>query len=1149
MSRIRRMVLAHVATTLALLATGLTRVSERPRRTLPKLALSAAVLFALCAGVAQAEVPRLISDGSFPATFPEGVAVDNSNDTSSGDVYVAALAAANINKFDGSVPPSLISPPSPFGEGNFSGAAVNPVNGDVYVIATVGHEIEVRPGELETVYEAAIETYDPSGGALLSSFEVPLSQNQRGLNYTIMQIAADSAGNVYVPVVSQNEVLEYSQAGTLLKTFTGGSGSGALKGPTGVAVDSAGNLWVADSGDNRIEKLSPADVQLAQIKSEGVQDAIALDGQGDVFAIVKNGQDSCGSLTPPCSHLVEYDGAGAQVADVGAASFEAGGGPTLPPMVAVAEASGRVYVSDASGGKVWVFALPTTPHVEKEFSAEVSTSEAKLGALVNPGGIPTTYRFEYDTREYKEGEAPHGQSTPLPEGSVGEGLTSHAVWGAASGLAPGTTYHYRVVATNELAPEGVAGPDQTFTTETAEQAACPNEQFRGGFSARLPDCRAYELVTPPVENSAYFESALPAANGNSVSLSTLEPLPDAPAGGYAYVATRGAGGWASEDMIPLYSYTGTACSQDAAAAVAFSSKPSQAVVKVGEATSTSSGLPDFQKCNTEGVEVVRGEPLGYENLLLREGPGVYELINAFDHAPSGAIPANAKFQGASADLSHIVFSEQAPLTRNAPYGAEDFYEWDEGTLRLLTVLPDGSPAIGSLAESNGESGNQAVSSDGSHILFEAGGDLYERIDGKHTIEVDEKAQGGSGASGGGRFVTASADGSKIFFLDDSKLTHGASAESGEPDMYECEVVETGGEPTCRLSDLTNEVKLAKAGEHADVQKVSFVGSQDSSYVYFLAKGVLAANKRVYIDSKGNEVEEGAVDGEHNLYLWDGGTTTFIATLGVDEDKSGESMVSPDGTWFAFDSSRALTGYDNVSSNSNPVTEIFLYSATSQQLVCASCDPSGEAPLPGANVSLASNAQRPLADGGRLFFQTLEALVPSDTNNQLDVYEYEDGQPSLISSGTSASASTFQGASESGADVFFVAHQQLVPQDTQKEGTVIYDARVGGGFPAVVSPPPCTTADACRVSVSPLPSVFGAPASATFSGAGNLSPAGRAPNQPAVKPKARALTCKRGFVKEKVMRKVKNKGERKTVCVKKRVRKAKKSAHANKRTGK
>ena len=46
----------------------------------------------------------------------------------------------------------------------------------------------------------------------------------------------------------------------------------------------------------------------------------------------------------------------------------------------------------------------------------------------------------------------------------------------------------------------------------------------------------------------------------------------------------------------------------------------------------------------------------------------------------------------------------------------------------------------------------------------------------------------------------------------------------------------------------------------------------------------------------------------------------------------------------------------------------------------------------------------------------------------------------------------------------------------------------GGFPEPAVPPPCTTADACRSAPAPQPSIFGEPASQTFSGVGNLSPA-------------------------------------------------------------
>jgi hypothetical protein len=1075
-------------------------------RSLGALCALAAILAFSIVGVAQAEPSAIIPDGSFdPGAFPLGVAVDNTSGTSSGDVYVAALGSANVNKFDGSVPPGLLAPPSPFGEGNFSGAAVDPSNGDVYVL-------DAQPNKAGNL---TIDTFDPSTGAPVGTpFEVPASGNFFGF-YTIVQIGVDAAGDVYVPVVPQNEVLEYSSVGTLLHTFTGGSRGGALSGPTGVAVDSAGDLWVADSGNERIEELSPADTPVevdgkpVEIESKGVQDGIALDGRGNVLAIDDNGADFCGSLEPPCSHLVEYDAAGAQVADVGAGSFGTGEGEfPLPPMVAVAEKSGLVYVTDAKGEKVWVFALPVPPRVERELSSEVTTSEAKLGALVNPGGIQTTYRFEYGTT------AAYGQSAPFPEGSVGEGLVSRAVWAAASGLQPGTTYHYRVVATNELAPEGVAGPDQTFTTETAEQAVCPNEQFRGGFSAALPDCRAYELVTPATKTSVQIENGRPDIEGNAFAFNTHEPLPGAPTGGNNYVATRGADGWSSEDIIPLESYTGAVCDSHSNVVRAYSDGLSTALISVGNDTSAAQSPPLQEACNAEGLQVVPGEPVGYENLLLRDNAtGAFRLVNA---PPAGVTPANAHFRGASADLSHVVFSEPAALAPEAPIAAagspEDLYEWDEGVLRLLSVLPGEVPVQGgSLAEGTGS--RPGVSADGSSILFTYGGALYVRIDGKRTVQIDESQRPGV-SGGGGVFQTMSADGSTILFTDESQLTPDSTAASGEPDLYECVLPERAG--GCELSDLT----IAGAGEHADVQDVSAFGGPDSSYVYFAAKGVLAP---------------GAVNGQQNLYVWHGATTALIATLTNEERATG--VVSPDGTWFAFQSAKSLTGYDNIRPGGGAVLEIFLYSAVSGRLACASCNPSGEAPVD------ASEATKPmLADGGRLFFETQEALVPSDTNSQWDVYEYEDGQPFLISSGTSARESKLQGVSENGSNVFFLSRQQLLAQDdTGGEARVIYDARVDGGFLAPSVPPSCDNPDACRAPVAPLPSVFGAPASATFSGVGNLAPSGLAASPPPAvkpKPKAKTLACARGFVREKV--------RSKSRCVRKPARKAGKSAHAKKR---
>jgi DNA-binding beta-propeller fold protein YncE len=1100
------------------------------RRMLVALALGMVAALALCGGVAQAEPPKLISYGSFSAheRFAVGIALDGS-----GDLFVSSLlegfyAPSTVVKLDPSG--RLLAPPSPFGSAHYSGVAVNPVNDDVYVLGEEG-------GFFTPATPATIFVYNPDTGALVSSFEVAASRNFGGV-FALVQIAADSAGNVYVPNTLENKVLEYSPSGALLKTFTD---PGALEEPTGVAVAPSGNLWVASSGNNRIVELDPggAPVEVngkpAEVDSEGVS-SLALDGHGDIFAIVNNGADSCGQFNVTCAHLVEYSAEGRQLADVGAGSFgspnEYGGTAGRESMVAVNQANGRVYVTDTLKDTIWVFGPPTAPAVGRELAAEVGASEVKLGALVNPGGIQTTYRFEYGPT------SAYGSSTPSPEGSVGEGVDSHAVWAAASDLEAGTTYHYRVIATNELGT--VYGPDQTFTTLSAEQSVCPNEQLREGFSAKLPDCRAYELVTLPNKNSSQFDavpefasSSMAAADGEAVTLRAAEPQPGAPNAGEQYIATRGTGGWIAEDIFPLESYDGVLCPSINQQIRAYSAQLTKDVMAIGGGTHPYGFEEDSESCNPEGRQVVSGEPVGYDNLLVRDNAtGVYQLVNS---TPPGVTPADAHFQAASADLSHVIFTETSPLATGARYGVENLYAWDEGALRLVTWLPDGTAVSGSLAAKAAESErDNVVSSDGSRILFTYGGALYDRIDEQRTVQVDEN-QGGPGPGGGGSFRAASADGTEVFFLDENRLTPDATAAAGEPDLYECALPE--GASKCELSDLT----VAEAGEHADVQRVTPLGAHDSSYVYFVAQGVLATNTREITDSEGNTVVEGAQAGQQNLYLWNGKETVFIATLLADEPGG---MVSPDGKWLVFESAKSLTGYDNVKPNGESAWELFLYGAGSGShpptLACASCNPTGEAPVEGGGVghflSERPQGRHLLTNAGQVFFETSEALVPADTNSESDVYEYEEGHPYLISSGTSSAESNLEDLSESGDDVFFRSSQQLVSQDNQEGETVIYDARVAGGFVEPSSPPACTTADACRAAVPSQPSVYGAPASQTFSGVGDLvSP--EAEPKAKTKPKAKLVKC-RGDGSQR--------GEKKGKCVKKRAKKAKKSVHVNRR---
>jgi hypothetical protein len=148
------------------------------------------------------------------------------------------------------------------------------------------------------------------------------------------------------------------------------------------------------------------------------------------------------------------------------------------------------------------------------------------------------------------------------------------------------------------------------------------------------------------------------------------------------------------------------------------------------------------------------------------------------------------------------------------------------------------------------------------------------------------------------------------------------------------------------------------------------------------------------------------------------------------------------------------------------------------------------------------------NGSRLFFETYDALVPHDSNGHHDVYEYEGGHVYPISDVAGGYDSFLLGVSLSGNDVFIATAAQLLAQDRDLR-IDIYDARIDGGYPVTGVPPVCDNGDSCKPPPTAQPGVFGAPASATFSGAGNVAPISQVKH--VAKVKARSKKCKRGFV--------------------------------------
>ncbi len=178
---------------------------------------------------------------------------------------------------------------------------------------------------------------------------------------------------------------------------------------------------------------------------------------------------------------------------------------------------------------------------------------------------------------------------------------------------------------------------------------------------------------------------------------------------------------------------------------------------------------------------------------------------------------------------------------------------------------------------------------------------------------------------------------------------------------------------------------------------------------------------------------------------------------------GRLQVTPNGRFAAFITTTQLTTYDN-----HGFAEMYRYDADSRHLVCVSCRPSGESPT---SEVFGSMGGRFITDDGRVFFDTAEPLDPRDSNGSRDVYEYVDGRPQLITTGTGIGGSGFGFTSESvpglygvsgdGVDVYFGTTDTLVGQDRNGNALKFYDARTNGGFPFNPPVPPCKAADECH----------------------------------------------------------------------------------------
>jgi hypothetical protein len=1076
--------------------------------------------------------------GSFPLTAESSGALDDLGaDSSSHDLYYQTEGGHKLFGFDSSGAPLAGFPVEGFGDP--CGAGVDN-SGNIWVgDALAGAVKEYSPagaliGSVPTGGEPCRVSFD-SEDNLYVGFYIGATVKYTAASgytssttidpeFTTAMTVDKTTGEVFV--IHYNYIQVWDTEGNFLYELKGEPFGGEF---SGIAIDEATEeLYVSDYHAGKILVYSPP-VALPKLTTE-TADGISATGATVHGTINPKGLpvEDCHFEVVPASQFDSTQYANVTPAEEFPCVPAAGSIPVDTNDHAVtASLSGltpaTIYhfrlvatneIGEAQGVDRNFTTAAGSPLIEAQSVGDVGVSDVIVSAKINPRGGETTYRVEYGPT------AAYGQSTPesAPIGFPSDS-SFHKVSVHIGGLNPAASYHFHFVATS---PAGTAeAPDGTFTTHAAPPVfgSCPNP-FRTGFGDRLPDCRAYEQVTPIDKHGANVQGSInslqAASAGNRITFYLNGGLPSS--GGSSrltpFMASRGADGWSSDGLLTLtppgYAGKVTGWSEDLRAALVSESRPG----------------------------------LSMASLYTRDSESA-----TFAVGPTGRGLQEAFLAGYAADVSHLIFESLGPLLPGVGVSKSNLYDLDHGVLTLAGRVPpgaatscddvkgpacvipaDGSAAggylkgVGSMACSFGAFGGSAcggytqsqntISRDGSRVFFTAGSppQVYVREDGTTTTRISTSQRGVPDPNGEkpATFLAATPDGSTVFFISCEKLTDDSTAfstaesncntPSQGQDLYSYDV-DSGA-----LHDLTLDAGDAKG---AAVQGLLGT-SEDGSYVYFAANGVLAAGA-----SPGSCAISGPEGGTAcNIYVYHEGSVAFVAPANglyygdkrnwmpafvSGNSNSKISRVSSDGRTLLFGSDLSQTGYPN-----GDKAEFYRYSAPSDELVCVTCNPSQVPPSGPAQLTtsrtfvydpprFAIQIRNLSEDGARVFFDSPDALLPTDTNGVNDVYEWEaDGSGScrtaegclyLLSTGNSPQPSYFADASSDGDHAFFFTDQQLVPGDHDALYD-IYDAGVGAGLASqhALTPPTCGST-ACQANPAPpgTPSL----ASSVVSGPGNV----------------------------------------------------------------
>jgi uncharacterized protein (TIGR03437 family) len=342
-------------------------------------------------------------------SLPYGIAVDGS-----GSLYIADNGNNAVRKVS---PAGVITTIAGNGKKGFSGdggpATAAQLNGpegitldsagNLYIADTGNNSVRmISPaGTITTVAGTGDPGYAGDGGTALSSqLNGPES------------VTTDAAGNLYIADYGNNVVRKVSRS-NIVTTLAGngsfeysGDGGSAMNAqlyrPTGITIDRAGNLYFVDGGNNVVRRISPTGI-IAKFAGNGTI-GYAGDGGSATAAQLNNAQglaaDSAGNLYiadygNECIRRVSLDGVITTIAGNGKIGFSGDGGPSTSAQLAfpfgvAADLAGNLYISDTGNARIRRISpsgIITTIAGTGVSGHSGDSGPATNAALIGPGAI------------------------------------------------------------------------------------------------------------------------------------------------------------------------------------------------------------------------------------------------------------------------------------------------------------------------------------------------------------------------------------------------------------------------------------------------------------------------------------------------------------------------------------------------------------------------------------------------------------------------------------------------------------------------------------------------------------------------------------------------------------------------------------------